>query len=632
MRDTVFMTGGMISSDTRAQNCSFDSATVTEGPPDNTQPITVFECAVIGTLPPVANPNGASKTEFAIAGSSSTDVSFGSLKSTTTWGMYTLAYNGSGSLLWTHVVHGGAIFPKAILAMDPSIGGAPLAGKWGVGVDSESLPSRDQPPDATRTRDVGSVAVDKETTSNDHAVVDGTYIYVAAEVADWLNASDFGRTRLPLECSQDKRVGEKNAPLERLADTPCAGKVVSKGSAASWPRTSALRSDIVLAQFLAQNGEVQQLRRTGQTDIQETVSALAAHPLTGTVYLAGEYYSAGASSSVQGNEASGGGEDVFGLNSASRADAVGCSRQRWTGDLSRGQAGVPDCRLYTHASSPTLPTGYVAKYSFDGDGATSRRRQLPSITGYLELASTWAPCAGGQTSGDTDGATHVLTGASACSTHVSGCSCLSVVFKSRTVAGGSEDGDVTASPYGTGPRSKFSGYLLRIVNGKSMGFEGIISSYNTQQRLYNIIPSLPVAGVDETSQFQLFPSSRNTPRLHLPNCNKAADVGCSAYGVEWAKTVGYAIGGGDQSIAQSSGVALAEMDSDIYVAGHFSGFTGGWAGYKGPSRIRAPPSESTVTRSAVGSPSFGVEGVDELIGFANPSATQVSSFLSKLAD
>lgn len=125
MRDTIFMTVCMITSDTRAQNCSFDSATVTEGPPDNTQPIMVFECAVIGTLPPVVNPNGASKTECAIAGSSSTDVSFGSLKSTTTWGMYTLAYNGSGSLLWTHVVHVGAIFPKAILAMDPSIGGAP---------------------------------------------------------------------------------------------------------------------------------------------------------------------------------------------------------------------------------------------------------------------------------------------------------------------------------------------------------------------------------------------------------------------------------------------------------------------------------------------------------------------------
>ena len=88
---------------------------------------------------------------------------------------------------------------------------------------------------------------------------------------------------------------------------------------------------------------------------------------------------------------------------------------------------------------------------------------------------------------------------------------------------------------------------------------------------------------------------------------------------------GYAIGGGKQSVAQSSGVALAEMDSDIYVAGHFSGFKGAWPGYTGPSRNRAP---------AGGSPSFGVEGVDELIGFksSDSSDAQVSTFLSKLVD
>jgi hypothetical protein len=70
----------------------------------------------------------------------------------------------------------------------------------------------------------------------------------------------------------------------------------------------------------------------------------------------------------------------------------------------------------------------------------------------------------------------------------------------------------------------------------------------------------------------------------------------------------------------------AEMASDMYmwyVAGHFSGFTGAWPGYTGPSRNRAP---------AAGSPSFGVEGVDELIGFTNPSKPQVTTFLSKLTD
>jgi len=630
MRDAVFLTGGVTTSGTRAQNCTFESATVTEGPPENTHPITVFECAVIGALPPVPsaarNPtwsNGAAKTEFAVAGSSSTDKSFGALQSSTTWGMFTVAYNGSGSLMWTHLTDGGAIFPKAILAMDPSIGGTPLAGKWGGTVDSRSLPSRSQPPDATSAHDVGSIGLDT-------SVVDGPYIYVAAEIADWINASDFGRTRLPLECSHGKTIGAKSAPTSRLADVACSGQVVTKGTYATWPKSSKRSTDIVLAQILATNGEVQQLRRTGQVDKSETVSSLAGHALTGAVYMAGEYYTSGASSSTQGNEASGAGEDVFGLASANREDSVGCPRQRWQGDLALGQAGVPDCRLYSNSPSATLPTGFVVKYNFKGDGATGSRKQEPSLTGYLEKSSTWAPCASGSATAETDGANHVLTGSSACSTHNSGCSCLSIKFQSRTFAAGSTDTDSTSSPYGVGPKSKLSGYRIRIVGGKSEGFEGIISSYNTALRLYNVIPSIPATGIDETSVFQLFPDSRHTPRLNLPNCDKVGDQGCSAYGVEWAKTVGYSIGGGASSSAQSSGVALVEMDSDIYVAGHYSGFGAGWPGYTGPSRNRAP---------AAGSPSFGVEGVDELVGFTSVgnvpgsgNANMVSSFLSKLTD
>jgi len=254
MRDTVFLIGSVTTSGTRVQNCSFDSATVTEGPPENTHPISVFECAVIGSLPAVPTnarspswANGAHKTEFAIAGSSSTDVSLGTLKASTTWGMYTIAYNGSGSLVWSHVADGGALFPKAIIAMDPSIGGAPLAGKWGGTLDSQSTSSRSQPPDA-----FGS------------AVVNGPYIYVAADISDWLNASDFGRTKMPLECSNGKTIGAKSAHTLRLGDIACAGQVVSKGTVLSWPKASARSTDIVLAQFLAIDGQVQTLRRTGQ--------------------------------------------------------------------------------------------------------------------------------------------------------------------------------------------------------------------------------------------------------------------------------------------------------------------------------------------------------------------------------
>ena len=73
---------------------------------------------------------------------------------------------------------------------------------------------------------------------------------------------------------------------------------------------------------------------------------------------------------MQGQETSSGGDDVFGLNAAKRSDSVGCPRQRWDGVLAMGQTGVPDCKLYSHAASASLGTGFVVKYTFKGDGAT----------------------------------------------------------------------------------------------------------------------------------------------------------------------------------------------------------------------------------------------------------------------
>ena len=612
MRDAIFLTGGVTTSGARAQNCSFDSATVTEGPPENTHPVTVFECAVVGTDPPTDSANGASKTDHAIAGSTPTDVSFGTLSGTTTWGMYTAAYNGSGALLWTQVAYGGAIFPKAIVVVDPSIGGKPLAGVWGGSVTSKSVASRSQPPDGTSAQDVGSLGLD-------HAVADGPYVYVAAEISDVTNPTDFGRTRLPLECSKGKTVGEKGASVARGNEVPCSGQVVSQGTTASFPTTPVVSSDIVVVQMLAGSGEVQTLRRTGMSDKSESVSSLAAHSLTGSVYLSGRYYA----TSVQGQETSSGGDDVFGLNAAKRSDSVGCPRQRWDGVLAMGQTGVPDCKLYSHAASASLGTGFVVKYTFKGDGATGSQQQDAPPAGFLDGTSTYAPCADSPYGADTNGANHVLTGAAACSTHASGCSCVKLIFKSRASRTTGMYADSNVFPHGPGPSSKLSGHQLLVVAGKGAGYAGIISSYNLNAGLYNIIPSIPSSGIDGTSQFQLFPQTRYTPTLHLADCRAADDEGCAAYGIEWAKSVGYAIGGGALSSAWSSGVALVESDSDIYVAGHYSGFQGLWAGYTGLSRTTAP---------AAGSPSFGVEGVDELIGFDNPTATDVASFLSKLID
>ncbi len=161
---------------------------------------------------------------------------------------------------------------------------------------------------------------------------------------------------------------------------------------------------------------------------------------------------------------------------------------------------------------------------FNGDDTNRgnlNRRLVPSVTGHLEAASTWDPCTGG--TADTDGTKHVLTGSSLCNTHVSGCSCLSLAFESRTFAAGPTDTDSSVAPYGVGPLSKLSGFRIRITAGKSMGYEGVISAYIVASRLYNVIPSIPATGVDETSVFQLFPASQFTPRNHLNSCDKAVD-------------------------------------------------------------------------------------------------------------
>ena len=165
---------------------------------------------------------------------------------------------------------------------------------------------------------------------------------------------------------------------------------------------------------------------------------------------------------------------------------------------------------------------------FSGDDSNRgnlTRRLVPSVTGHLEATSTWNPCVVSGVTADADGANHVLTGGSACITHVSGCSCLSLFFESKTFVAGTLDSDSVTGKYGLGPLSLLSGFRIRITAGKSMGYEGIISGYSVPiNRLYNVVPSIPATGVDETSVFQLFPASQFTPRNHLNSCDKAVDL------------------------------------------------------------------------------------------------------------
>ena len=49
------------------------------------------------------------------------------------------------------------------------------------------------------------------------------------------------------------------------------------------------------------------------------------------------------------------------------------------------------------------------------------------------------------------------------------------VSESRTFASTAVDSDSKTGQYGAGPLSKLSGYCIRVVAGKSMGYEGIMS-------------------------------------------------------------------------------------------------------------------------------------------------------------
>ena len=142
MNDQVFLTGYFTNPGLRLQNCTFDAATVLEGPPANTLPNTLFECAVIGGAPVVAN--SAAKTEFLVSGSTSTDVSVGTVGGTTSHALFTAAYNGSGSLSWLSYASEGAIVPRAIAALRPSLGNRALQGPWGGGVADPSVPGYNQ--------------------------------------------------------------------------------------------------------------------------------------------------------------------------------------------------------------------------------------------------------------------------------------------------------------------------------------------------------------------------------------------------------------------------------------------------------------------------------------------------------
>jgi len=225
-----------------------------------------------------------------------------------------------------------------------------------------------------------------------------------------------------------------------------------------------------------------------------------------------------------------------------------------------GLTGIPDCTFYSHAAAATTTTGFVVKFNDNGDETQRGNKNSKfqkSITGYVKTtegtyATSIAPC-----QGNGDLTTHVLTGASTCASSPRGCSCLvldtarsgtgETVF-SKTSLGvpltGTATTDVLTAAFASG-----TGMRIRITSGKAAGYEGIISAFKFASGAFYTIPALPEMP-DEHSQFTLQPWNNLQPNIHMASCATSniltgtaisGGMGCAAYGVEWAKTIGWSI-------------------------------------------------------------------------------------------
>jgi hypothetical protein len=245
------------------------------------------------------------------------------------------------------------------------------------------------------------------------------------------------------------------------------------------------------------------------------------------------------------------GDDVFGLRAAGRINAVGCPMQRAAPanehEERMGLTGIPDCTMYSHAKAADKPTGFVVKFNDNGDETQRGNKNSKfqkSITGFIKTsingyATSIAPCTG-TTNADGGNNKHGLTGDAACSTSPRGCSCLVLSVTSKVTGGTSAaTSDSSLDAAIAVPVDPFNGMRIRITSGKAAGYEGIIHKYNVG--VYSTIPALP-AMPDENSQFTMQPWNNLQPNIHLATCSATKGMGCTAYGVEWAKTIGWPIG------------------------------------------------------------------------------------------
>jgi len=590
----------------RLQNCTFDTSPMTQGPPVNTPPtvltlkklcqmqsITLTNVGLfptqdvnnqIGTNPTTAQTGVVSSAQsYAVLSTLASEyVELGNTPSAsaTTKYMYVAAYDGSGALEWFHFTEtaGGTNFeitPVAMTSVKPAIGNKPLANYWKTLSDGErGWRSRGQPSDATAAKDISSERVDS-------AVVRGGYIYVVGHIKTNTigHYADFGVTKYPLECSRDKTIGAHNSDITRQQNAPCSGKLQAQQATGTtgtsdvfllqYAAHGAERSDYTMTTYgSGRQPELQYIRRTGLIDYSEEATDVVVHDLTGAVFVTGTYM-ASTAAKYQGSDigeyrykATTGpdgsdiyvatratglslntGDDVFGLKAAGRTNAIGCPMQRTAPadehEERLGLTGIPDCTMYSHAASDTTTTGFVVKFNNNGDQSqrgNKNKKTYPSVTGSIISSGTTyysslAACSGGTP----DTTEHVLTVGADCSTSARGCSCLVLSPTSKDT-----NGDISASG-GSGLTADWSGMTVKIVRGRGAGYVGTISAYNAANNAFFTIPALPELP-DETSAFQLLFSAEMTPKVNVANCGSSRDIGCAAYALEWAKTIGWPIG------------------------------------------------------------------------------------------
>lgn len=418
--------------------------------------------------------------------------------------------------------------------------------------------------------------------------------------------ADFGRTLEPLACSTGKRVGEKGLGNRvHDASSPCSGTVRGQGSTG--------KGDVLVVKVGASSGEVTWVRRTGLTEGQERPEGVAVDE-RGDILVVGSF-SAESEGREQGNEAEGGGSDVFSLVAGRRPRSVGCDIERVAG--ASESEGLPWCGLYAHArgAAGTEPrSGFVMKMHGDASlasrvqhsGARSNLGLLGSVarqpSGAVLLLTPHLPPIPAAYNAENNGyeglLLEVVGGAGVgyigkvaaynASAHavtlvppppaLGPSSLLRMGLRSSGRCGsrGSSYHSVHLTALFAGTDQLYVGLRLHIRRGPAAGYSGIILQYDAATQTVTSLdpPTLPAIPTYD-SVFELEAASPHSSRNHLSSCHLPNDVACGADGVLWARTVAYSRpdpSSGPSSQPRSVPSSVAVADGKMVVAGELQGF------------------------------------------------------------